>query len=303
MRNKFAKVFSKIAKKNKKLCLVVADISPGGAINQFEIENPKRFINCGVSEQSMISIAAGLAMSGFKPFCYTIATFALYRPFEFVRVDLCYQNIPVVVIGMGSGGIYSNLGSTHQSIEDISIAASIPNMQILCPCDPRELEEAILWCVEKNNGPVYLKIGKVGEPDYTTKANQKFKFGRLRYVHKGEDFAIITYGNAMKIANEVYNELSKKYNPSLINCHTLKPLDYSGIKKVLNKYKKVIIIEEHVKHGGLNTMIRSYANEINSKSKIFSYGLKDKFLHFYGTHNEFLTKHGLSSKRIIRDLT
>ena len=110
---------------------------------------PERFINCGVAEQSMIGIAAGLAMKGMKPFCYTISTFSLYRPFEMVRVDLCYQNLPVVVIGMGAGVIYSTLGSTHHTIEDISIASSIPNMRVLAPCDPIEMGYVIKWCVTK----------------------------------------------------------------------------------------------------------------------------------------------------------
>ncbi len=302
MRNKFAKVFSKLAEKDKKLCLIVSDISPGGPINKFEKKNPKRFINCGVAEQSMISVAAGLAMKGFKPFCYTIATFALYRPFEFVRVDLCYQNIPVVIVGMGSGGLYTNLGSTHQSIEDVSIAASIPNMQILCPCDPEELEEAMDWCIKKNKGPVYLKIGKAGEPNYTKNIRQKFKFGKLRYIHNGNEIAIITYGNAMKIANEVYNELKKFKSVSLINCHTLKPLDYKGLKNAMKKYKKLIIIEEHVKHGGLSMMIKAFSNDINNKNKIISYTLKDEFKHFYGSHKEFLIQHNISSGKILKDI-
>jgi transketolase len=302
MRNKFAEVFSKLALEYEKICLVVSDISPGGPIDKFEKKNPKRFINCGVSEQSMISIAAGLAMKGYKPFCYTIATFALYRPFEFIRVDLCYQNIPVVVVGMGSGGLYTNLGATHQSIEDVSIAASIPNMQIISPCDPKELEEVMNWCVKKNKGPLYLKIGKTGEQTYTKNTKEKFKFGRLRYLYKGTDIAIITYGNAMKTSHEVFQELSKVMSVSLINCHTLKPLDYKGLKIVLKKYKKIIVIEDHVKHGGLSMMIKAYSKDLDNKNKILDYTLKDEFKHIYGNYEDFLDKHNITSKKIIKNI-
>ena len=110
MRNKFADVIYQYGKKDKKVCAIVADISPAGSIKKFREKFPNRFINCGVAEQSMIGIAAGLATQGFKPFCYTISTFALYRPFEMIRVDLAYQKLPVVVIGMGAGVIYSTLG-------------------------------------------------------------------------------------------------------------------------------------------------------------------------------------------------
>ena len=102
MRNKFADTLYKIGKKDKKIFILVADISPAGSIQKFRDEFPDRFINCGVAEQSMVGIAAGLAMDGMKPFCYTIATFSLFRPYEMIRVDLCYQNLPVTIIGMGA---------------------------------------------------------------------------------------------------------------------------------------------------------------------------------------------------------
>ena len=137
MRNFFSKTIYKNIKKNKNIFVVAADISPEGDMAKLQ-KTQKNFINVGVAEQTMVGCAAGLAMSGKRPFIYTIATFALYRPFEMIRDDLCYQNLPVTIVGMGAGSIYANLGGTHTSIEDISIARSIPNMQILAPCDPLE---------------------------------------------------------------------------------------------------------------------------------------------------------------------
>ena len=133
MRNTFANYLSEKAKKNKKIYFVVADISPAGNLKTFQKNFKGRFINVGVSEQAMIGISAGLALNKKIPFAYTIATFSLYRPFEMVRVDLCYQNLPVTVVGMGAGTIYSTLGGTHLTQEDISIARSLPNMKILAP--------------------------------------------------------------------------------------------------------------------------------------------------------------------------
>ena len=121
MRNAFAETLYKNAIKNKKIYIVVADISPAGNMAKFQKKNSDRFINVGVSEQSMIGMCAGLSMQGMRPFAYTISTFALYRPFEMVRDDICYQNLPVTIIGMGAGVIYSTLGGTHHSMEDIAI--------------------------------------------------------------------------------------------------------------------------------------------------------------------------------------
>ena len=132
----------------------------------------------------MIGICAGLALKGCQPFAYTIATFSLYRPFEMVRDDLGYQNLPVTVVGMGAGVIYSTLGGTHHTMEDIAIAGAIPNMQIVAPCDPAECTEATRWCARQKNGPVYLRIGKAGEPDLT-KGAEPWVFGKLRYLRRG----------------------------------------------------------------------------------------------------------------------
>ena len=145
---------------------------------KFSQQYPDRFINVGVAEQSMIGICAGLALKGCQPFAYTIATFSLYRPFEMVRDDLCYQNLPVTVVGMGAGVIYSTLGGTHHTQEDIAIAGAIPNMQIIAPCDPAECTEATRYCATQKKGPVYLRIGKAGEPNYTDKAIDPWVFGK-----------------------------------------------------------------------------------------------------------------------------
>ena len=149
MRDVFAEELYKNSIKNKNIHIVVADISPAGNMMKFQKKYPDRFINVGVSEMTMISMCAGLALEGKKPFAYTIANFALYRPFEMVRNDICYQNLPVTIVGMGSGTTYSNLGGTHITQEDISIARSIPNMNIIAPSDPLELKAAVKYCCTK----------------------------------------------------------------------------------------------------------------------------------------------------------
>ena len=155
----------------------------------FQKEFPDRFINIGVAEQSMIGVCAGLAMRGCTAFAYTIATFAVYRPFEQIRDDLCYQNIPVTVVGVGGGVAYSTLGGTHHAQEDIAVMSALPNMSVVAPCDPLETELAT-WACSQSKGPVYLRLGKAGEPVLTADALEPFQFGKLRYLRKGKDVCI-----------------------------------------------------------------------------------------------------------------
>ena len=219
MRNKFSETLFKNIKKNKNIYVVAADISPSGAMAKFQKSN-NNFINVGVAEQNMIGVCAGLAMSGKKVFAYTIAPFSIYRPFEMVRDDICYQNLPITVVGMGAGTIYANLGGTHTAIEDISIARSIPNMTVISPCDPQELVSAVNYCCTKNKSPNYLRIGKSGEKIITKKAVEKWKFGKIRKLINGHNTCILSHGPISQLAYDAINIKKKKI--SLYSCSTLK---------------------------------------------------------------------------------
>jgi len=299
MRNQFANTLSKLASKNKKIFIVAADISPAGAMNEFQKKNPDRFINVGVAEQSMISICAGLAISKKKPFAYTIATFALYRPFEMIRNDLCYQNLPVTVVGMGAGTIYSTLGATHLSQEDISIARSIPNFQILAPCDPNELKSCIEFCANNSKKPTYLRIGKAGEKNFSLNA-EKWKFGKIRQLCKGEKKCVLSYGPIISMAYKVKEKYNEK-NFSIYSCHTIKPFDYDGLKKIFSKYKKILILEDHSCIGGLS-VVKSYAYSFGYKGKIINFSLKDEFKHCYGSQKDLLKLHNITIEGIHKSL-
>lgn len=300
MRNTFSETLYQEAKENLDVYIVVADISPAGSMAKFTAEYPERFINVGVAEQSMIGICAGLALKGCRPFAYTIATFALYRPFEMIRDDLAYQNLPVTVVGMGAGLVYSTLGSTHHSQEDIAIAGAIPNMQIVSPCDPLECIEATRWCAVQDNGPVYFRIGKAGEPTLTEDAADPFVFGRVRHIWKGEDVAVLSYGVIMKMASEVAEALRDGgQSVSLISCHTLKPFDRKGIENILRAHKTVIVIEEHAPMGGLASAVKQTAWDVQAGCTLHTFSLRDEFIHCYGTYEELLDMHGISRERIL----
>ncbi len=289
MRNRFADVFYELGKDDPRLAIVVADISPAGSIAKFREHFPDRFVNTGVAEQIMIGLCAGMCQKGMRPFAYTIATFTLYRPFEFVRDDLAYQNLPVTIVGIGGGVTYSTLGATHHAMEDIAVASAIPNMTVIAPCDPDEVSIVTRWCaLENQGGPVYLRLGKAGEPIITQDA-EPFKLGKIRYIKRGKGTCILSYGVTVHKALAKAGELG---DVSVVNCHTIKPLDREGISQLLNNYDKVIVMEEHVPHGGLGSRVKEIAWDIGAKCKIEHQSLRDEFIHVYGTHEQVLEAHG-----------
>ena len=280
MRNAFAEAFYECAKADERLAMVVADISPAGSMQKFRQDFPRRFINTGVAEQIMIGMAAGMAMKGLRPFAYTIATFALYRPLEFVRDDLCYQNLPVTVVGVGGGVTYSQLGGTHHAMEDVAIACALPKMQVIAPCDPLEARAATAWCARQENGPAYLRLGKAGEP---TLGDAPWEFGKLRKIRDGES-AIIGYGPILKLAMDAVPDAA------IYSCHTLKPLDSAGITNVLREHGQVLVLEEATRW--LGDQVRVLDNTA------VSLALRDDFPHTYGTHADVLAAHGITKERI-----
>jgi transketolase len=299
VRNTFSEALYEEATKNPDIYLVVADISPAGSMTKFTTQYPDRFINVGVAEQSMIGIAAGLALKGCQPFAYTIATFSLYRPFEMVRDDLGYQNLPVTVVGMGAGVIYSTLGGTHHTQEDVAIAGAIPNMQIIAPCDPLECTDATRWCAHQKNGPVYLRIGKAGEP-VLTKGAEPWQFGKIRYLRRGSDVCILTFGVISRMAAQVADALQEQgKSVSLVSVHTMKPLDREGIIGALKNHSHAIVIEEHAPQGGLSAQTKQIAWDIQANCRLDTFSLKDAFIHNYGSWEDLLDSHGLSVKRIL----
>jgi transketolase len=301
MRNTFADTFYELGKEDPRLAVVVADISPAGSIGKFREEFPDRFINTGVAEQIMIGMCAGMALRGLRPFAYTIATFTLYRPFEFVRDDLGYHGLPVTIVGIGGGVTYSTLGGTHHAMEDVAVASAIPNMSVIAPCDPLETKLATYWCAKENTkGPVYLRLGKAGEPILTDKAIDPFKIGKIRYLKKGVDTCIMSYGptvaKALALAKRLEDELGETV--SVMSCHTIKPLDLEGVKQALHSHARVIVMEEHVPHGGLGSRVKEVAWDSRAQCELKTFSLKEEFIHVYGTHDELLEAHGFTVNSI-----
>jgi transketolase len=315
MRNSFADSFYAAAKEDERQCMVVADISPAGSMERFRQDFPRRFVNTGVAEQIMIGVAAGMAMRGLRPWAYTIATFAMFRPYEFIRCDLAYQQLPVTVVGVGGGVTYSQLGGTHHAMEDVAVACAMPGMRVIAPCDPYETAEATRWCAAQEGGPVYLRLGKAGEPvlggsgpvrgcDYCERAawygeincghtGQSWEFGKLRKLRDGHD-AIIGYGPILKLAMDAVPDAT------IYSCHTLKPLDRAGITNMLREHGSVLVLEEATRW--LGDQVRALAwDAVEVHDYLYglrTLSLRDDFQHTYGTHADVLKAHGLTAERI-----
>jgi transketolase len=304
MRNSFANAFYELAKNDKRICLVVADITAAAGVASFQKESPERFINVGVAEQMMIGMCAGLALRGCIPVAYTIATFTIYRPFEQVRVDCCYQNLPVKLVGVGAGVNYSTLGGTHHAQEDVALMSAIPNMTVLAPCDPAETAECTKASITKIPGPVYLRLGKAGEPDLTATAPDPFELGKIRAIKPGKDVCFLTYGPITKMACDIAARLDREKNLStaVVSVHSLKPLDIAGIAKVLARFPAVVVLEEHAPFGGLGPQVKGIAWDSGARCKLRTYALKDEFVHVYGSHSDLLAAHGFNPELIFRDV-
>jgi transketolase len=299
LRDTFARTLYQVAKQKSNVFIVVADISPAGSMAPFREEFPEQFINVGVAEQTMISLCAGLALRGCTAFAYTIATFSLYRPFEQVRIDLCYQNLPVTVVGIGGGVSYSTLGGTHHAQEDIAVVGAIPNIAVIAPCDPLETEAAVWVCAERK-GPTYLRLGKAGEPNFTAEAPEPFEFGKIRKIKDGQDACLIAYGPIMKMAFDVAAKLEREKGRSvaIYSAHTVKPLDNEGVRRILENFETVAVVEEHSVRGSLGGQVKQLAWDAQAKCKLHTFSLKDEFIHQFGSQNDMWKAHGLTTEII-----
>lgn len=162
MRNAFVSTITELAAQDERVVVIANDI--GFSLwDDFRARFPKRWYNAGIAEQNMMSMAAGMASAGLRPFVYAIASFGVYRCLEQIRADVCYHNLPVVIVGVGAGLSYAALGPTHHALEDIACLRAMPNMTIVCPCDPVETRLATRAALSQPV-PVYLRLGKNGEP-------------------------------------------------------------------------------------------------------------------------------------------
>jgi len=303
MRQTCLNTIFQLAKKDKKIVFLGSDLGPG-VLSDFKKKYPKRFFMEGVSEQSIVGAAAGMAMEGFKPYVNTIATFLTRRCFEQIVIDLCLHNLPVKLIANGGGLVYAPLGPTHQAIEDFSILRSIPNLSIISPCDAIEMKHLVQSTVNYKS-PIYFRLARGGD-EIITKKSEKIKFGKSTLKIKPKDFLIVSTGVMTQVAIKAANLINRKNKNKCVVLHfgTIKPLDIGAIKKWFPKMKKILTIEENVLSGGFGSMILEATNKYlpNDCKKIERLGIEDEFVKFYGSQDELLRHYKLHESNIYRKL-
>lgn len=271
-------------------------------LEKIEAEFPKRFINAGVAEQNMLGIAAGLALSGKKVFVYSIIPFVTMRCFEQIRNDVAYHNLDVTILGVGSGLSYGILGNTHFALEDIGILRCLPNMTIISPADGLEASLAV-DAIYKHKGPVYLRIGKKEEPKVIEKPYQ-FKLGKGVVLQEGADIAIFATGTIFRNVISAAKFLQKKHKISatVVNIHTIKPLEEKLILKASKGKKALFTIEEHSITGGLGSSVAEVLSEVENHPPLYRIGTPDKIIKHIGSQDYLRSKVGLSAKAIIETI-
>lgn len=298
MRNAFAKEMTALAKDFPELVLLTGDLG-NKLFDDYKQQYPDRFYNCGVAEANMTSVAAGLAMCGLKPVTYSIAPFNTLRCLEQIKIDVCYHNLPVILVGVGAGLSYSELGPTHQSCEDISIMRSLPGMTVVCPGDAVEVRLALKSAVTLGK-PVYLRLGKKNEP-VVHKTEPEFIIGEAITLQQGKDICLISTGNVLPLVVKAAGQLEKKgFSATVVSMHTVKPLDNKLLENAFRRYSLVATIEEHSLIGGLGSAIAEWMteNKIENK-KLFSFGCQDRFVSLSNRQDSVRESFGLTQDRIV----
>ena len=253
-----------------------------------------RYINMGVAEQNMLGVAAGMALAGKNVFVYSIIPFLLYRPFEQLRNDICYQNLPVRLVGVGAGFSYSDAGFTHHSIEDYGILKSLPNISILSPADPKEVS-SLMQQVSKVEGPVYLRLSRNGEPILHDK-HEKLKIGTALEINNGSDILFISTGSILGLALKVAKMLNDLgHSTQILNYHTIKPFDEQSLLRNAIDKKLIVTLEEHVIETGIYSNVVQSLSKNGISVKVIPFGVGEPYVHESGTREYMLDRYGMES--------
>lgn len=289
MRGAFSEALVRLAKADPNVLLLTGD--HGYALfDDFRKECPAQYINAGIAEQNMVGMAAGLARTGFRPFVYGLSAFIPVRVVEQIKLDVAHDKLPVVFIGDGAGFVYSHLGTSHQSTEDIACTRAIPDLSVYSPADRFEVT-ACMEMAYHSKAPVYFRMGKSDRGDVHVTVPQA-KVGSLLEVKPGKagDVAFIATGALVRTAVDIAGE----YYPDadVWSAPFIKPIDSKQVTTVCKQSRVVVVLEEHSVLGGLGSAIAEIASQF-APIRILRVGVRDRFSHHCGTYEYLLKEHGL----------
>ena len=288
MRDAFSNALVRLALADSKVLLLTGD--HGYALfDEFRKRCPDQYINAGIAEQNMVGMAAGLARVGFRPFVYGLAAFVPIRTVEQIKLDIAHDDLPVVLLGDGAGFVYSHLGTSHQSTEDIACTRAIPGLEVLSPADRFEMTACMDYAYA-TNGPVYLRMGKSDRGDVHAGPVDALQSGRLLKVRSGRTDrpGLIATGSMVRTAMDIGQEKDL----SVWSTPALKPLATDDVCAAAQVSTGLVTLEEHSVLGGLGAAVTEITSE-HQPTRVLRIGVPDRFSEHCGTHAYLLREHGL----------
>jgi len=299
-RDVYGKTLVELGKVDQAIVVLDADLSGSTRTKFFAREFPDRFFNFGVAEQNMMATASGLACCGKTVFASTFAMFATGRAWDQVRNSICYSNMNVKIVATHAGVTVGPDGATHQALEDIAIMRVIPNMTVIVPCDGPQTKDAIR-AVAKMSGPVYVRLGRSKVP--TVNGKGEFRIGKADILENGNDVAIFACGIMTQAAIEARKQLlDDGVDCSIVNMHTIKPIDEAAIEKVTSSAKLIVICEEHSVIGGLGCAIEEVLSKKGIHVPLKRVAVANRFGQS-GESEDLLVEYNLTSDDIVNTVT
>jgi len=300
MRDAFGKALLELADKIPQMVVLDADVSSSTQTIHFGKKYPERFFNVGVAEANMVDIAGGMATCGLRPVVSTFAIFLTLKATDQIRNVLCYNNLPVILVGGYAGLSDSFDGASHQSLTDLAVMRAMPNMKVLVPADAVEMAQALRLAMEEE-GPVYIRASRNPTPQLFENQST-MEIGKARKIRDGKDLTIAVCGVPTFMAMEAAERLeSKGIAVDLLNISTLKPLDEEAIIESVSKTGKILCIEEHSVIGGLGSAVADVLAK-SGYGRMDSIGIQDEFTET-GPYTDLLAKYGISVSAITEKAT
>ena len=294
-------VLLEAAKTDKDIIVLCSDSRGSAGLGPFSKEHPKQFVEVGIAEQNLVTIAAGLAACGKKSFVFSPASFLSTRSMEQAKVDVAYSHTNVKLVGISGGVSYGELGMTHQSANDIAIMASTPGLRVYLPCDRFQTEKLILALLQDKD-PAYIRIGRNAVADVYEEGNVPFELNKANLIQDGTDVTIIACGEMVQGAKAA-GELLKAKNISarVLDMYCIKPIDEAAIIKAAKETKLILTVEEHVKRGGLGSIVAQVAAQ-NAPVKVVSLGLPDEPA-IAGKSAQIFNYYGMDAEGIVKKVS
>ena len=299
-RNGFGEGLVLAAENDENIVGLCADLTESTRMQAFAEKFPNRFFEMGVAEQNLVTVAAGMALGGKIPFTASYATFSPGRNWEQIRTTICYNDVPVKIIGSHAGLSVGPDGATHQALEDIAMMRALPNMIVISPADSIEAKKAT-QAIARNGKPCYMRLSRDKVPVITSEQTP-FEIGKAEVFFEGKDVTIIATGQMVYKALQAAKELKEhKISVRVINCHTIKPIDKKTILQAASETGAIVTVEEHQITGGLGGAVAEVLSQ-NYPVPLKIIGVEDCFGES-GEPNELLEKFGLTKEAIIKAVT